>query len=215
MPLPLQIQSQLPVVLIHEYLLSRWHEMSNVSDTVFQTDELPQDRTLLVVDDDVVFLERMTRALAERGFEVRGSTTVAKALAQVAEKPPAFAVVDLRLADGNGLDVVAALHALREDARMIVLTGYGNLPTVVHAVKLGALDYLTKPADADDITDALLAPPNTHPSPPGHPMSPDRARWLHIHSVFQTYNQNVSETARRLSMHRRTLQRILRKAAPV
>jgi two-component system, response regulator RegA len=188
--------------------------MAATEDTVFQTDELPADKTLLVVDDDAVFVERMARAMAERGFEVRSSTTVAKALSQVAEKAPAFAVVDLRLADGNGLDVVAALHAAREDARIIVLTGYGNLPTVVHAVKLGALDYLTKPADADDVTDALLAPPNMHPAPPGHAMSPNRARWLHIQSVFEAYNRNVSATARRLNMHRRTLQRILMKSAP-
>jgi two-component system, response regulator RegA len=189
--------------------------MSNRQSTTFQTDELPEDRTLLVVDDDTVFLERMARAMAERGFIVRSSSTVAKALTLVAEEPPAFAVIDLRLADGNGLDVVAALKEARPAARTIVLTGYGDLATVVCAVKVGALDYLTKPADADDVTDALLAPPNQHASPPGHPMSPDRARWLHIQSVFQTYNRNVSETARRLSMHRRTLQRILLKAAPL
>jgi two-component system, response regulator RegA len=188
--------------------------MAATDETTFQTDELPADKTLLVVDDDSVFLERIARAMAERGFAVRSSTTVTEALSQVAEKPPAFAVVDLRLADGSGLDVVAALHAAREDARIIVLTGYGNLPTVVHAVKLGALDYLTKPANADDVTDALLAPPNTHPAPPGQAMSPDRARWLHIQSVFETYNRNVSETARRLNMHRRTLQRILVKTGP-
>jgi two-component system, response regulator RegA len=184
-------------------------------DTIFQTDELPEDRTLVVVDDDAVFLERMSRAMAERGFEVRSSTTAAKARVLISDAPPAFAVVDLRLADGSGLDLIAALKDARPTCRIIVLTGYGNLPSVVHAVKLGALDYLAKPADADDLTDALLAPPNAHASAPGHPMSPDRARWLHIQSVFQTYNNNVSETARRLNMHRRTLQRILLKAAPV
>jgi two-component system, response regulator RegA len=184
-------------------------------DTTFQTDELPEDRTLLVVDDDAVFLERISRAMAERGFEVRSSTTAGKALALISEAPPAFAVVDLRLADGSGLDLIAALRDKRPNSRVIMLTGYGNLPTVVHAVKLGALDYLTKPADADELTDALLAPPNAHASAPGRPMSPDRARWLHIQSMFQTYNNNVSETARRLNMHRRTLQRILMKTAPV
>jgi two-component system, response regulator RegA len=189
--------------------------MPDRPNTSFQTDELPEDKTLLVVDDDIAFLERMTRAMAERGFIVRGSATVAKALALVAEEPPAFAIIDLRLTDGSGLDIVAALNEARPSARTIVLTGYGDLPTVVYAVKLGALDYLTKPADVDEITDALLAPPNQHASAPGHPMSPDRARWLHIQSVFQTYNRNVSETARRLNMHRRTLQRILLKAAPL
>jgi two-component system, response regulator RegA len=183
--------------------------------TTFQTDELPEDRTLLVVDDDTAFLERLSRAMAERGFEVRGCPTIAKAIALVSDSPPAFAVIDLRLADGSGLDVVAALRAARPSSRIIMLTGYGNLATVVHAVKLGAVDYLTKPADADELTDALLAPPNAHASPPEHPISPDRARWLHIQSVYQTYNGNVSETARRLNMHRRTLQRILMKVAPI
>jgi two-component system, response regulator RegA len=184
-------------------------------DTTFQTDELPEDRTLLVVDDDAVFLGRISRAMAERGFEVRSSATAAKALTLISDAPPAFAVVDLRLSDGSGLDLIAAIRDARPSSRVIMLTGYGDLPTVVHAVKLGALDYLTKPADADELTDALLAPPNAHASAPGHPMSPDRARWLHIQAVFQTYNNNVSETARRLNMHRRTLQRILMKAPPV
>ena len=182
---------------------------------MFQTDELPEDRTLLVVDDDAVLLERMSRAMAERGFEVRSSKTAAKALALISEAPPAFAVVDLRLIDGSGLDLIAALREARPTSRIIMLTGYGNLPTVVNAVKLGAVDYLTKPADADEVTDALLAPPNAHASAPGHPMSPDRARWIHIQAVFEAYNRNISETARRLNMHRRTLQRILMKSAPV
>ncbi len=188
--------------------------MPQSPDTSFQTDELPDDKTLLLVDDDAAFLERLTRAMAERGFEVRSSSTVAKALELVEANPPAFAVIDLRLSDGNGLDVVASLSGKRASARIIVLTGYGNLPTVVHAVKLGAFDYLTKPADADELTDALLAPPNAHALPPGHPISPDRARWLHIQSIFQAYGQNISETARRLNMHRRTLQRIMQKPEP-
>jgi two-component system, response regulator RegA len=200
---------------VSKYKQNRTSIMPKHQDTIFQTDELPEDKTLLVVDDDAAFLERMSRAMAERGFEVRGSGTVARALTLVGEAPPAFAVIDLRLSDGSGLDVVAALRAARPSSRIIMLTGYGNLPTAVHAVKLGAIDYLTKPADADDLTDALLAPPNAHASPPGHPISPDRARWLHIQSVFQIHNRNVSETARRLNMHRRTLQRILLKAAPV
>lgn len=188
--------------------------MPNLIDTSFQTDELPDDKTLLLVDDDVEFLERLTRAMAERGFEVRSSSSVAKAIELIEAKSPAFAVVDLRLADGNGLDVVASLSGIRPTPRVIVLTGYGNFPTVVNAIKLGAFDYLTKPADANELTDALLAPPNTHASPPGHPISPDRARWLHIQSMYQAYGQNISETARRLNMHRRTLQRIMHKPEP-
>jgi two-component system, response regulator RegA len=188
--------------------------MSIHEDVRFQTDELPDDRTLLIVDDDVVFLERLSRAMAERGFEVRSCTSVAKALYHIADNPPAFAVVDLRLSDGNGLDVVVALNAMSTDARIIVLTGFGSIPSVVHAVKIGAFDYLAKPADADEVTDALLAPTAAYASPPGHPMSPDRARWLHIQSIFGAYNRNISETARRLHMHRRTLQRILLRPEP-
>jgi two-component system, response regulator RegA len=165
--------------------------MAQYPDTNFQTDELPQDRSLLVIDDNSVFLERIARAMAERGFEVRSSPSFAQALTIIADKPPAFAVIDLRLAGGSGLDVVAALRSARRSSRIVILTGYGNLPTVVDAVKLGALNYLTKPTDADELTDALLAPANAHASPPGHLMSPDRARWLHIQSVHETFNHNI------------------------
>lgn len=178
-------------------------------------DELLQsERTLLLVDDDKVFLTRLERAMVKRGFEVRIADTVADGVAAVNAAPPAFAVVDLRLEDGNGLEVLSALHEKRPDARAVVLTGYGNIATAVTAVKLGAVDYLAKPADADDVINALLATGEEHPEPPENPMSADRVRWEHIQRVYELCDRNVSETARRLNMHRRTLQRILAKRAP-
>ena len=140
--------------------------------------------------------------------------SVAEALAAVKVRPPAFAVLDMRLEDGNGLRVVEAINDVRPDARVIMLTGYGNIATAVAAVKAGAGDYLSKPADADDVVRALLAQPGESPPPPENPMSADRVRWEHIQRVFELCNHNVSETARRLNMHRRTLQRILAKRAP-
>jgi len=183
-------------------------------DLSFQKDELPEDRSLIIVDDDRAFLQRLVRAMETRGFEVRFGHSIAEGLDLIRQKAPAFAIVDLRLEDGNGLDVVAELARVRPNARSIVLTGYGNLATAVSAVKLGAVDYLAKPADADEVTDALLAPPNAKAAPPENPMSADRVRWEHIQRVYELCNRNVSETARRLNMHRRTLQRILAKRAP-
>lgn len=181
------------------------------------TDELMiegGDLSLLLVDDDKPFLTRLERAMQRRGFEVRIADSVAAGLAQVKSNPPAYAVVDMRLEDGNGLDVVSALHANRPDARAVVLTGYGNIASAVTAVKLGAVDYLSKPADAEDIIKALLAMESDKPEPPDNPMSADRVRWEHIQRVYELCDRNVSETARRLNMHRRTLQRILAKRAP-
>jgi len=175
---------------------------------------LAGDKTLLLVDDDKAFLTRLERAMEKRGFEVRSADTVAGGLSAVESRPPAYAVVDLRLEDGNGLDVVDALHKKRPDARAVVLTGYGNIATAVTAVKLGAVDYLSKPADADDVINALLATGEAPPAPPENPMSADRVRWEHIQRVYELCDRNVSETARRLNMHRRTLQRILAKRAP-
>jgi two-component system, response regulator RegA len=172
------------------------------------------DRSLLIVEDDKPFLERLGRAMETRGFTVTSSDTVADGLAQIARAAPAFAVVDLRLADGNGLDVVSALKRSRPDARVIVLTGYGNIATAVTAVKMGAVDYLAKPADADDVVAALLATGAEKSELPQNPMSADRVRWEHIQRIYELCNRNVSETARRLNMHRRTLQRILAKRAP-
>jgi two-component system response regulator RegA len=172
------------------------------------------DRSLLIVEDDKPFLERLARAMETRGFAVTSCESVADGLNQIAKAAPAFAVVDLRLGDGNGLDVVSALKRKRPEARTIILTGYGNIATAVTAVKLGAVDYLSKPADADDVVAALLASGNQKSEPPNNPMSADRVRWEHIQRIYEMCNRNVSETARRLNMHRRTLQRILAKRAP-
>src|SRR5450631_812799 len=149
-----------------------------------------------------------------RGFIVTSCDSVSDGLAQIGKAAPAFAVVDLRLGDGNGLDVVSALKRKRPDARAIVLTGYGNIATAVTAVKLGAVDYLAKPADADEIHFALTREPGEHAALPENPMSADLVRWEHIQRVYELCDRNVSETARRLNMHRRTLQRILAKRAP-
>ena len=172
------------------------------------------ERTLLIVEDDKSFLQRLARAMEARGFEVRTAESVSDGLQEVERSAPAFAVVDMRLGDGNGLDVIVALKVRRPEARAIILTGYGNIATAVNAVKIGAVDYLSKPADADDVVAALLALEGRKADPPEHPMSADRVRWEHIQRVYEMCERNVSETARRLNMHRRTLQRILAKRAP-
>ena len=172
------------------------------------------DRSLLIVEDDKSFLQRLARAMEGRGFTVMTAESVADGLTQLETTSPAFAVVDMRLEDGNGLEVISALKRRRPDARAIILTGYGNIATAVNAVKLGAVDYLSKPVDADDVVAALLALEGRRAEPPENPMSADRVRWEHIQRVFELCERNVSETARRLKMHRRTLQRILAKRAP-
>ena len=175
---------------------------------------LGADPSLLLVDDDHAFLTRLGKAMEKRGFTVELAATVAEGKAIAEARPPAYAVVDLRLEDGNGLDVVEALRSQRPDARIVVLTGYGAIATAVAAVKFGATDYLSKPADANDVTHALLATRKQPPPPPDNLMSADRVRWEHIQRVYELCDRNVSETARRLSMHRRTLQRILAKRSP-
>ena len=172
------------------------------------------DKTLLIVDDDDPFRNRLGRAMESKGFEVSLAKSVEEGLISARKSPPGFAVVDLRLLDGNGLDVIEEIHKLKPDSRVVMLTGYGNLPTAVSAVKAGAIDYLAKPADAEDVEAALLAEPNSKAQPPENPMSADRVKWEHIQRVFELCNRNVSETARRLKMHRRTLQRILSKRSP-
>ena len=176
--------------------------------------ELGPDRSLLLVDDDEVFVKRLAKAMEKRGFlpETAGSVAAGRAIAIA--RPPAYAVIDLRLEDGNGLDVVEVLRDRRPDCRIVVLTGYGAIATAVAAVKIGANDYLSKPADANDVTNALLSKTESLPQPPENPMSADRVRWEHIQRVYEMCDRNVSETARRLSMHRRTLQRILAKRSP-
>jgi len=172
------------------------------------------DKSLLIVDDDNPLRDRLARAMEKRGFKVIQADSVKQGINQARNTPPEFAVVDLRLGDGSGLEVVKEIRKLKKDSKVVMLTGYGNIPTAVAAVKAGAIDYIPKPADADDVENALLALPEAKAIPPKDPMSADRVKWEHIHRVFELCNRNVSETARRLKMHRRTLQRILSKRSP-
>jgi two-component system, response regulator RegA len=189
---------------------AEWIAMTNATTAA----PLPAERSLLIVEDDKSFLQRLARAMEGRGFVVTTAESVADGLLQVEKAAPAFAVVDMRLGDGNGLDVISAMKKRRPEARAIILTGYGNIATAVNAVKLGAVDYLAKPVDADDVAAALLTLDNRKIEPPENPMSADRVRWEHIQRIYELCGRNVSETARRLNMHRRTLQRILAKRAP-
>ena len=172
------------------------------------------DKTLLIVDDDNPLRDRLARAMKKKGFEVTQAENMKMGISQAKSTPPAFAVVDLRLGDGSGLTVVKEIRKFKKNSRIVMLTGYGNIPTAVAAVKAGAIDYIPKPADADDVENALLAFDEARAVPPENPMSADRVKWEHINRVFELCNRNVSETARRLKMHRRTLQRILSKRSP-
>jgi two-component system response regulator RegA len=179
-----------------------------------ETPPASPEMSLLIVDDDKPFLQRLARAMEQRGYRVDTADSVADGMRKVEAAPPAYAVVDMRLEDGNGLEVIELIRKRRPDSRMVVLTGYGNIATAVTAVKLGAVDYLAKPADADEVHFALTRQPGDKAPPPENPMSADRVRWEHIQRVYELCDRNVSETARRLNMHRRTLQRILAKRAP-
>jgi two-component system response regulator RegA len=172
------------------------------------------DKSLLIVDDDNPLRDRLARAMGKKGFHVTQAESVEKGINQVKNTPPAFAIIDLRLGDGSGLKVVEEIQKYKKNSRVVMLTGYGNIPTAVEAVKAGAIDYIPKPADADDVENALLASPQSKAIPPKDPMSADRVKWEHINRIFELCNRNVSETARKLKMHRRTLQRILSKRSP-
>jgi len=172
------------------------------------------DKSLLIVDDDNPLRDRLARAMGKKGFHVTQAESVEKGINQVKNTPPAFAIIDLRLGDGSGLKVVEEIKRYKKDSRVVMLTGYGNIPTAVEAVKAEAIDYIPKPADADDVENALLASPQSKAIPPKDPMSADRVKWEHINRIFELCNRNVSETARKLKMHRRTLQRILSKRSP-
>lgn len=177
---------------------------------------LPTDRSLLIVEDDKSFLQRLARAMEGRGFTVTTAESADDGLLQVEKAAPAFAIVDMRLGRrGNGLELISAIKKRRPEVRAIILTGYGNIVSAVNATKLGAVDYLAKPVDADDVAAALLLTrDNKKVPPPENPMSAGRVRWEHIQRIYELCDRNVSETARRLKMHRRTLQRVLNKRAP-
>lgn len=190
-----------------------------MNQTIVPTERPPvvselQDRTCLVMDDDGIFRDRLASALTREGFIVSAVGTVRDGLTIARQNPPAFAIVDLRLDDGSGLEVVECLHETRPDAHSVVLTGYGALPNAVAAIKSGAQNVLSKPADIEDIVNSLLAPPETAPLPPETPSGPNDVRWAYIQSVYEKNGGNVSQTARLLNMHRRTLQRILQKRLP-
>ena len=199
-------------------IITTWFRMKDMNNN---KETLPglkisdfEDKSLLIVDDDDPLRIRLARAMEKKGFQVKDAKTVENAVKLVKSSPKKFALLDLRLEDGSGLDVVQEINNTSKDSRIVMLTGYGNLPTAVAAVKAGAIDYMAKPVDADDVESALLAEPDSKAKPPENPMSADRVKWEHIHRVFELCNRNVSETARRLKMHRRTLQRILSKRSP-
>ncbi len=172
------------------------------------------EKRLLIVDDDGVFLNRLGRSMERNGFTPTLANSVEEGIKLAGTCDPQYAVVDLRLDDGSGLEVVEAIRAKSPDARIVMLTGYGNIASAVAAVKAGAIDYLAKPANVDDIVNALYARAGEKPEPPENPMSADRVRWEHIQRVYELCDHNMSETARRLNMHRRTLQRIMAKRSP-
>ncbi|WP_298836815.1 response regulator [uncultured Roseobacter sp.] len=168
-------------------------------------------KTFLILDDDVTFRERLEKAMIRRGFDTLCAGSVAEATGIILAGRIDYAVIDLRLEDGNGLEIVTLLRKCWPSARAVVLTGYGNTPTVVAAIKAGAVDYLAKPEGADEIVAALKAPRNAQPAPPEAPITPEEARIAHIETVFDSAGRNVSQAARLLNMHRRTLQRILKR----
>ncbi len=174
----------------------------------------PENNKLLLIDDDAPLRRTLQKAMEKRGFAVFAGACLKEGLNLAHTIRPDYAVLDLRLEDGSGIELVKRLRDLHPKVRIVILTGYGNIATAVAAVKAGAVDYLAKPADADDVINALLTTGSSLPPPPANPMSADRVRWEHIQRVFEQCNRNVSETARRLNMHRRTLQRILNKKAP-
>ena len=172
------------------------------------------NKSLLVVDDDLPFRERLSRSMEKKGFEVDSADSFASAAEIIEKKSYDYAIVDMRLADGSGLELTKKIQIKSPGTKSLLLTGYGNIATAVAAIKSGAIDYLPKPAEVDQIYDALTNSKEALPPPPENPMTADRIRWEHIQRVFVQCNRNVSETARRLRMHRRTLQRILNKHAP-
>ena len=175
---------------------------------------IDEDNSLLILDDDLPFLKRLSVAMEKRGFKVFSANSMADFGRIIKDVCPNYAIIDLRLTDGTGLDAVERIRNINRKSKIIVLTGYGAIATAVAAVKIGAIDYLSKPADANDILNALVFSDQSKPPPPVNPMSADRVKWEHIQRIFELCNRNVSETARRLNMHRRTLQRILAKRSP-
>jgi len=169
---------------------------------------------LIIVDDDTPFRERLGRSMEKKGFFVETISNFNDCMKRCSEEYFDYAIVDMRLEDGSGLELIKKIKEISPTTKSLLLTGYGNIATAVAAIKTGAIDYLPKPAEIDQIYKALTNSDEILPPPPENPMTADRIRWEHIQRVFILCNRNVSETARRLRMHRRTLQRILNKHAP-
>lgn len=168
--------------------------------------------SLLLVDDDDVLCETLGRALTKRGFDVRTALSAEEATRSAQETPPEYAVVDLRLPDRSGLELICTLISLDPHTRIVVLTGYGSIATAVEAIKLGATYYLAKPVNADDVVRAFQRETGDEEmAPNGKPMSVERLQWEHVNRVLQEHRGNISAAARALSMPRRTLQRKLAK----
>lgn len=181
-----------------------------MTDTPSDADE----KRLLIVEDDKAFRGRLALSMERRGFTVYAAETIEEGSHLAVKHRPNYAVLDMRLESENGLDLVPSLRTINPEMRIIMLSGYGNLASAVAAVKAGAIDFLAKPADPDQIAATLLTPEGETPPAPENPMSADRVKWEHIQRVYELCDRNVSETARRLNMHRRTLQRILAKRSP-
>ncbi len=196
--------------------LERSEEAAVLND--YETQPRQRSPTILLADDSQLFRERLARAFRDRGFEVQTAHDYEQAIEAARQHPPDLAIVDLRMPGRSGLDLIRGLHAIRSDTRVLVLSGFGSIATAVEAVKLGAVNFLPKPADADDILlaafgqseDGLEEPVSTNQEVP----SLARAEWEHIHRVLADCGGNISEAARRLGIHRRSLQRKLRKRAP-
>jgi len=171
---------------------------------------------LLIVEDDTLLRERLARAFASRGYDVRQADDIAGAEAAAVAEPPELVVLDLRMPQGNGIDLIPKLLAIDPATRIVVLTGYGSVATAIEAVRLGAVHYLTKPADADEILAAFARDPDgpATSQAPLQPMSLDRVEWEHINRVLVDCQHNISEAARVLGIHRRSLQRKLTKYPP-
>lgn len=183
---------------------ARFPRKKNMTDISAQP-----EKSLLIVDDDDALRTRLGRAMENRGYRVALANNLATARQAIVQCAPDFAIIDLRIGDDNGLDVVDEVRSANDNARVVILSGYANIPATVAAVKAGAIDCLPKPADADDLEKALLAPEGNHAEPPIQAISPDEARWAHILHTFEESGRNISQSARRLGMHRRTLQRML------
>jgi two-component system response regulator RegA len=171
-------------------------------------------RKVLLVDDDLPLRRNLGRALEREGFVVAGAGGLKEAYDVAAEFQPALAVVDLNLKDGHGMELIRGLQEMHPGVRVVVLTGYDSIASSVVALRAGAVGYLAKPVQAQELIAALTGTGPEVTDPGDVPMSADRVRWEHIQRVFEQCGRNVSETARRLNMHRRTLQRILSKRAP-